>query len=282
LRGGAALERIERSLAEAGFGVERIAATDPAGTVAALSAALSRAETQDTRVVVAGGDGTIHAALPALIDRGVPLVILPVGSVNVLARDLGIPTALDTAIRVAERGQERQIDLGYANGRPFALMAGIGFDAEVVRSVAPDLKNLIGSLAYVARGLQVLASYPQTRFHIEANGEEVEAAGWLAVVANASRYTYHWRLAPDARIDDGWLDLCFFASESALQTAGQVVAVLGGQHSSHLGVRHLRAKRFRFHCEPDVAVQLDGDPAGSTPVEVTVAPGALTVMVPSE
>lgn len=282
LRGGAALERIEGSLAEAGFGVERIAATDPAGTVVALSAALSGEEARDRRVVVAGGDGTIHAVLPALANTGVPLAILPVGSVNVLARDLGVPTSLDAAIRVAERGQERQIDLGYANNRPFALMAGIGFDAAVVHSVAPNVKNLIGSFAYVARGLQVLASYPQTHFHIEADGEEVEGAGWLAIVANASRYTYHWRLAPDARIDDGWLDLCFFASESAVHTAGQVVAVLGGRHSSHPGVRHLRAKRFRFRCDPDVAVQLDGDPAGSTPVEVTIAPGALTVMVPSD
>ncbi len=280
MRGEAALGRIEGSLAEAGFAVERIAAPAPAGTVAALSAALSCAETQDTRVVVAGGDGTIHAALPALVDTGVPLAILPVGSVNVLARELGIPPSLEAAIGVAKSGRLRQIDLGYANGRAFALMAGIGFDAAVVQSVAPQLKDLVGSFAYVARGLQVLASYPQTRFHIEADGEEVEAAGWLAVVANASRYTYHWRLAPDAQIDDGWLDFCFFSSESALQTAGQVVATLGGRHFSHPGVQHLRAKRFRFRCTPEVAVQLDGDPAGMTPIKVEIRPGALTVMVP--
>jgi YegS/Rv2252/BmrU family lipid kinase len=279
---GSSRATVEGSLRESALKVVPVEAATQEGVAEALREALARESADTARVVVAGGDGTIHAALPALADTGVPLAILPVGSVNVLARDLGIPTSLDAAIRVAGRGRERQIDLGYANGRPFALMAGIGFDAEVVRSVAPDLKNLIGSFAYVARGLQVLASYPQTRFHIEADGEEVEAAGWLAVVANASRYTYHWRLAPDARIDDGWLDLCFFASESALQTAGQVVATLGGRHSAHPGVRHLRAKRLRFHCEPDVAVQLDGDPAGSTPVEVTVAPGALTVMVPSE
>lgn len=282
MRGEAALGRIEGRLAEAGFAVRRIAAADAAGALAGVRAALPGTEPEDTRAIVAGGDGTIHAVLPALANTGVPLAILPVGSVNVLARELGIPTSLDAAIGVAKSGQPRQIDLGCANGRPFALMAGIGFDAAVVHSVAPDLKNLIGSFAYVARGLQVLASYPQTHFHIEADGEEVEGAGWLAVVANASRYTYHWRLAPDARMDDGRLDLCFFASESAVQTAGQVVAVLGGRHSSHPGVRHLRAKRFRFHCEPEVAVQLDGDPAGSTPVEVTVTPGALTVMVPSE
>ncbi len=273
---------VEDSLRESALEVVPVEAARPEGVAEALRKALAGESTDTARVVVAGGDGTIHAVLPALANTGVPLAILPVGSVNVLARELGIPASLDAAIGVAKGGQPRQIDLGYANGRPFALMAGIGFDAAVVHSVAPDLKNLIGSFAYVARGLQVLASYPQTRFHIEADDEEVEEAGWLAVVANAGRYTYHWRLAPDARIDDGRLDLCFFASKSALQTAGQVVAVLGGRHSSHPGVRHLRAKRFRFHCEPEVAVQLDGDPAGSTPVEVTIAPGALTVIAPSE
>lgn len=280
LRGEAALGRIESSLAEAGFAVQRIAAADPGDRVAALSAALSREKAQDTRVVVAGGDGTIHAVLPALANTGVPLAILPVGSVNVLARELGIPTSLDAAIEVAKSGRPRQVDLGNANGRPFALMAGIGFDAAVVHTVGQNVKNLIGAFAYVARGLQVLGSYPRSSFHIEADGEEVEAVGWLAVVANASRYTYHWRLAPDAQIDDGWLDLCFFSSESALQTAGQVVAALRGRNSPHPGVRHLRAKRFRFRCDPEVAVQLDGDPAGTTPVEVAVAPDALTVMVP--
>lgn len=282
MRGGAALRRIERSLTEAGFAVERIATAGPADTVAALSAALSGRQPEDTRVIVAGGDGTIRAVLPALANTGVPLAILPAGSVNVLARELGIPTSLDAAIGVAKSGRPRQIDLGYADGRPFALMAGIGFDAAVVQSVARELKDLIGSFAYVARGLQVLGSYPQSRFRIEADGEEMEAVGWLAVVANASRYTYHWRLALDARIDDGWLDLCFFSSESALQTAGQVVAALGGRHFSHPGVQHLRAKRFRFRCTPEVAVQLDGDPAGATPVEIAIAPRILTVMVPTD
>jgi YegS/Rv2252/BmrU family lipid kinase len=280
LRGAAALRRVERNVTDAGFAVQRIVGADPAGTLAGLRAALSGTEPEDTRAIVAGGDGTIHAVLPALAHTGVPLAILPVGSVNVLARELGIPTSLDAAIGVAKSGQPRQVDLGYANSRPFALMAGIGFDAAVVHSVAPNVKNLIGAFAYVARGLQVLGSYPRSGFHIEADGEAIEAVGWLAVVANASRYTYHWRLAPDAQIDDGWLDLCFFASESAVETAGQVVAALRGRNSPHPGVQHLRAKRFRFRCNPEVAVQLDGDPAGTTPVEVAVAPDALTVMVP--
>jgi YegS/Rv2252/BmrU family lipid kinase len=273
---------LDARLRARGLEVVKVEGGGPEGAADALRAALSGESPDTARVVVAGGDGTINAVLPALCGTEFPLAILPVGSVNVLARELGIPASIDAAMEAAASGRPRRIDLGVANGRPFALMAGIGFDAAVVHSVAADMKGLIGSFAYVARGLQVLTSYPTSHFHIEADGEKVDAAGWLAVVANASRYTYHWRLAPDAQIDDGWLDVCFFSSESALETLGQVAAALGGRHSSHPGIQHLRGKRFRFCCSPEVAVQLDGDPAGSTPVKVEIAPGALTVMVPQE
>ncbi len=202
------------------------------------------------------------------------------GSVNVLARELGIPRGLKAAITVAATGAVWRIDLGLANGRPFALMAGLGFDAAVVGSVAADVKNVLGSFAYVARGLRVLATHSASRLRITADGRTFGAEAWLAVVANASRYTYRWRLARSARIDDGWLDLCLFQSSSAVQTAGQVLAALAGRHASYPGVLHLRARSLHFESDPPVKVQLDGDAVGETPVRVTVAPRALGVVVP--
>ena len=200
---------------------------------------------------------------------------------NVLARERGLPRDLEAAVQVVCQGRPRRIDLGMANGKPFALMAGMGFDAEVVGSVAQDIKNAVGSFAYVARGLHLLGTYAPSRFHIEADGEGFETDAWLAVVANANHYTYRWRLAPEARVDDGWLDLCLFSASSPAGTAGQVFAALSGRHSTRPGFRHIRAKSFTFDCEPPVALQLDGDPAGQTPVQVRVAPQALTVMVPA-
>jgi diacylglycerol kinase family enzyme len=96
----------------------------------------------------------------------------------------------------------------------------------------------------------------------------------------ASHYTYRWRLKPDARIDDGWLDMCLFETDSPLQAAQQVVAALRGRHEGQPGVRHLRARRLSIDCDPPVAVQLDGDYAGQTPTEITIAPKSLTVVVP--
>jgi YegS/Rv2252/BmrU family lipid kinase len=277
--GEAGAVRLAQRLQEAGLAVHPI----PAGVIGevddALRQAIQREPKGHVRVVVAGGDGTIHAALPVVVEAGVPLAILPVGSVNVLARELGIPRQLDAAIAVARDGMPRRVDVGLANGRPFALMAGIGFDAAVVRSVARPVKRLVGSFAYVASGLRLFVGYRPGRFLIFADGRQIEAQAWLAVVANAARYTYGWRIAP-ARIDDGWLDLCLFRGESAAERIGQVISVLRGRHSTHPGVEHLRARQFRFECEPPAPLQLDGDPAGTTPVEVHILRSALTVLVP--
>jgi len=277
--GEAGSVRLAQRLREAGLEVHPISAGVIGEVADTLRQAIQREPEGHVRVVVAGGDGTIHAALPVLVETGVPLAILPVGSVNVLARELGIPRELDLAIAVARDGTPRRVDVGLANGQPFSLMAGIGFDAAVVRSVARPVKRLVGSFSYVASGLRLLASYRPSRFLIFADGRQVETQAWLAVVANAARYTYGWRLTP-ASIDDGWLDLCLFRDKSAGERIGQVMSVLRGRHSSHPGVEHLRARQFRFECEPPAPLQLDGDPAGMTPVEVGLLRGALTVLTP--
>jgi len=232
------------------------------------------------RVVAAGGDGTIHAVLPALQGSEFPLAILPVGSVNVLARELKIPLKFEEACDVVAAGERRRIDLGLANGRPFALMAGVGFDAQVVSAVAPQVKDSIGSFAYVAKGLEVLARYPASTFHVRTESEEWECRAWLAVISNAAHYTYRWRLSPDASIDDGWLDVCLFETDSSARTAQQVVAALQGRHTGRPGVRHFRTRFIGLASSPSVAYQLDGDPTGATPVEIRLEPRSLEVLVP--
>lgn len=261
--------------------VERLQATEAGSTAEAVRQALTGRSPEDTRVVVAGGDGSIHAVLPAVMDTSFSIAIVPTGSVNVLARELGVPLSLAAAAEVAASGEVRAIDLGVANGRPFVVMAGVGFDATVVHSLTRQAKHLLGSFAHVARGLAVLSRYRSGRFRVTADGETTEVEAWLAVVSNTPRYTYGWRLAPNAVMDDGWLDLCLFESSSPAARLGQVVAALRNRHAGRPGVRHVRARSFRIECEPPVCVQLDGDAEGMTPVEVRVAEGALRVVGPS-
>ncbi len=202
------------------------------------------------------------------------------GTFNALAGDLGIPLGLDAAIAVAAAGRSRRIDIAVANGRPFSQMAGIGFDGAAVHRVLPAANKNLLSPSALLRGARLLATYSPSRMRVVTDGARVETTAWVALVANASRYTYCLRLAPGAVLDDGLLDVWLFESDSAVRTMRQVVALLRRRHARHLGLRRLRARAISFESDPPVWLHLDGDPAGMTPVEIRVVPSALTVIVP--
>jgi diacylglycerol kinase (ATP) len=277
----ARLRFIEQALAEAGLDLVRVLAPEAAAVPEALNAALLGRAPEDTRVVVAGGDGSIRAALPALINAPFTLAILPVGSVNVLARELGLPLEVRAAARLAAGGRARRLDVGLANGRPFTLMAGMGFDAAVVHAVTRPAKRLFGSFAYVGRGLSLALRYASTRCRLTIDGAQEERTVWLAVVTNVPRYAYRWQISPEARPDDGLLDLALFESETTSLGVRQALAVLRGDPRCP-GILRRQGRAFRFEFDPPIHVQLDGDPAGTTPVEVAIAPRALSVIVPAE
>jgi diacylglycerol kinase (ATP) len=233
-----------------------------------------------TRVLVGGGDGTVNSVLPALLGTDAALGILPVGTVNVLARELRIPLELEPALQTAIAGTPRQIDVAEANGKPFVLMAGLGFDARVVADVDPRDKEIFGPLAYITAGIGALANHKSSRFTIEMADLCVQVPAWLMIVANAGYYAYELTLTPETRIDDGLLDVCLFAEQSALDRLTQLAATAVGLHPRHPNITIFRTDALRVTADPPVAVQLDGDPAGASPVDIRVLPGALTVMTP--
>jgi YegS/Rv2252/BmrU family lipid kinase len=235
---------------------------------------------QYDRLLVVGGDGTIHSVLPALAGSQTALVVMPVGMSNGAARELHIPRSISGMCKVATGDKVRAIDLGCANGEPFLLMAGIGFDAAVVQSVNPRLKKWLGPAAYL---LTALKHAPRARccdMMIAADGRHFEFKGWLAVVSNTATYTYKWKAVPGADCANGSLDACIFEYGGLRSTAGQVMGAFAGLHVRHPRVRCLAAAEFEFDCDPPMPVQLDGDAAGLTPLRVTVMPQALRVLVP--
>ena len=276
----ARLESITRLLGAAGMEVEEVLATGPEAAAAALRHMLRGRSPADTRVIAVGGDGTVNAILPALVGTSFPLAILPAGTLNALAGELQIPRGLRPAIRVAVSGRPRLIDLGTANGKPFAQMAGVGFDGAVVESVVPARNKRMLSPSVLARGLQLLATYRPSRLRVTTAQVMLEAEAWLALVANAGRYTYGLCAAPGAVVDDGWLDLWLFKSGPLWRTAGQVLALLRGRHAGYPGVLHFRARSVEIVSDPPVWLHVDGDAGGRTPARLRVMPKALTVMVP--
>jgi YegS/Rv2252/BmrU family lipid kinase len=252
------------------------------GDAAALADAASRARREGfDRVIVAGGDGTINLAASELLDSGVPLGIVPTGTANVMARELGVPLDPAQAINVALAGEVRAIDAGTANGRPFVLNAGLGFDAQVVAELVPRLKALFGPLAYITSGINLLLHYEPSLFTIEGVCDEpVQFRAWMMAVGNAGHYAYDLVIAPDAHMDDGLLDVVVFTEHGGWDRLATIGAVLAGYHVGHPHLVVFRAARLRITATPPVYLQLDGDPGGATPVDIEVLPGALQVVGP--
>lgn len=231
-------------------------------------------------VVACGGDGTVNEVVNG-IGPHTPVGILPFGTVNVLARELGIPVNdVPAACNVLRHAPPRPIDLGLCNGRRFVLMAGVGFDAEAVRSVAPQMKDLMGGAAYVVSGLKsLLVNRPQL-FRVQFDGRRRTYRAMMLLVANASLYAGDLKIAEKARIDDGLLDICIFRERSPWAFLGQLYHVVtGGQRRDpHFVTR--KARTVLVTTRRPAPVQLDGDYFGETPVDIEVLPAAVRILRP--
>ena len=281
VHGEAALACIERRLRWAGIEPEHVPGADSSSVCENLRAMLQGSDRERTRVVCIGGDGTINGILPALMGTGVPLAIIPAGTFNALAGELGIPRDFDRALSVALTGRLRAIDIGLANGKPFCQIAGVGFDAAAVHTVLPQRNKNLLSPAALIRGLRLLAGYRPPWVRVTADGVVLESRAWLALICNASRYTYHIRAAPGARVDDALLDLWLFEGRTLAHAARQVAAILWGRAGTVAGAHRVQARGIKLASDPRVFLHCDGDAAGTTPAEFEVLPGALTVIAPA-
>jgi diacylglycerol kinase family enzyme len=289
-----------------------------------------------------------------LDDYALPtLGVLPMGTGNVLAFNLGIATSLREACRVIRHGHTRRIDIGFARAlggalpsahlvnvanasatnavatsanatsanatsanatsanatssnatsakatsldeqgattaavapleRHFLLMAGVGFDAKVMEDTSLRLKYVLRDFAYVISTLQnvILHKGTRTSLRFDEGGAHLEEA-WLLMIGNAASYAWDIKFTSHARLDDGVLDVCLLPWENKLVSIQQAIQVLTGQHIESGTARYWKTKGLRIECEPPVPVQLDGDEWARTPLEVSVFPGALRVLVPRE
>lgn len=237
-------------------------------------------------LVVAGGDGSVHAVLPALVHTPTALALLPLGTSNVLARELGYPLgrrALRGCVQALRAGELRQMDVGVVNGHPFALMASTGFDAYVLPRVPEELKRRWGVFAFIWAGLRELRRYQPTRYRIRAGEEVQEIEAVMLVTSNTSRYGWFTVIAPSARTDDGELDLVWFpAGARWRQQMWRVLwDVFWGRAGRCPYLRFARAKSLHAEASSAQYVQCDGELVGETPMAVQVLPRALRVIAAS-
>jgi diacylglycerol kinase (ATP) len=236
-------------------------------------------------LAVAGGDGTINEAVNGLIAaagsaRGpLPLSIVPLGTANVLAREIGQAISSGAAAETALRGKARQVYLGQANGRCFTIMAGAGFDAHVVANVSTRLKQRIGKLAYVWEALRQLFLFPYARYRATVDGVVYDAAS--VVVAKGRLYAGPYVAAPEARLDSPEFQVCLFQRGGRWNAIRYAVALTLGVLPKLSDYRIVSGRHVRIEGPSGDPVQGDGDIIAHLPVEIGLAPVSLSLMAPA-
>lgn len=236
-----------------------------------------------TDVIVSGGDGTINEALQGLVGTNARLAIWPRGTANVLANDLKFPLQLELAAEAIVRNKTRRIHIGCAIDeaggvkRYFLLMAGIGIDATVARSVRTGLKRRIGKGAFWYAGIGFLLRWNPAPFTMEVAGERFTVT--FACVANAASYGGGLVLTPRAQIDEPEFEILLIDSYSRLRYIYLLSAVMQGRvKPGTAGARYLYATQAR--AMGDAWVQVDGEVIGTTPMRFEIAPETIEVIVP--
>ncbi len=239
-------------------------------------------------VAVFGGDGTTMQAAASLVDTGVPLGLVPGGTGNVLAGNLRIPLGPVQAAELILRGRSRAIDLGRIERDDgphyFAVACGAGADARVMGGTDPDTKRRLGIGGYFNTLFRVLPQIRSTRFAVTVDGVRIEAQAAVVLVLNCAEVIPPLvRIGPEARIDDGVLDVLFVSADSPWQAVRGVWRAMANVmfETGETGyLRYARGREITIEADPIEPVQFDGDLAGSTPVTAVVQPGALRVMAP--
>jgi YegS/Rv2252/BmrU family lipid kinase len=228
-------------------------------------------------VIIGGGDGSVNASVPGLLDTNLPLGILPLGTANNLARTLNIPSSLPEACRVISEGQIQRIDLGWVNGHYFFNIASLGLSAEINRRVSKRLKRRWGVLAYMATALQVIWQVRPFWVEIRWDDQSIEIKTLQITVANGRYYGSGLVIADDATIDDQMLDLQSVEIQHWWEILPLLPAAVRGKSVTGRGVRTIKGKDIQLYTRKPYPINTDGEQTTDTPARFRVIPQALSV-----
>ncbi|MGB7328939.1 MAG: diacylglycerol kinase family protein [Rubripirellula sp.] len=278
------LPKLTAGLQQIGIDVQTV------GTVIELQTESQRAP--HPIVVAAGGDGTLALAASS-IAANVPIVPMPMGTENLLAKHFGYRCDAAMVINTLQFGQAKSIDVGMAAGKPFLIMATCGFDAEVVRGMHLTRRGHINRFSYFRPIARAISRYRFPEIEIRVDGAPPIQAGW-AMVFNLPRYAASLAIEPDAIASDGLLDLIALKGRSITRGLVYLAGIQTGQHLKFSDVVRLRGKSFEITAADTtgpnarksktsahrVPYQVDGDYAGRLPLKIETMPGRVQLLLP--
>ena len=239
--------------------------------------------------IVVGGDGSLRSAAEALIrylppDQVPPILVVPLGTANLMGRHLGIDwraRGFEAAVASAlEKRRLTYVDVARAGERIFLLMAGVGIDGAVVHELSRIRKGPIDLTSYVLPAALALQGYSYPSLRVAVDGREVFAsAPAMAFVGNVPEYGTGFPILPHAKSDDGLLDICVLPCRSRPEAINLALRAAAGEHLGVEGVVYTKGRRVRIDSKARIPVQLDGDAAGHTPIEIELLPVRLPFIV---
>jgi diacylglycerol kinase (ATP) len=276
-RGAGAAETVTRVLRESGV---PIIARD-CERASDLSALISATKGEIESMIIGGGDGTLNAALPGLLETGLPLGIIPLGTANDLARTLGIPTDLAAAARIIACGKVQPVDVGEVNGHPFFNVASIGFGVDLTRALTRDSKRRFGTIGYAIAALRAVSRLRPFRAEI-MHGHTIHLSRTIHVaVGNGRHYGGGMTVSEHARIDDGCLHVYSLEVDSLWRLLRLLPALRSGRHDAWKEIRTLEGEEIEVRTpRRPRSVNTDGEIVTRTPAHFRVRGHAISVFIP--
>lgn len=280
---GASTKKTETAAAflyEKGFDV-KILLTEKRNDATRLATAAVREKPY--AIIAAGGDGTINEVINGMVKSDVPLAILPLGTTNVLAKELGISEEITGALEIAVSKSAKTVSLGKIElgadtdsptSRYFCLMTGIGFDGKAVHDVNETIKKKSGKAAYIWSGIKNLLHYAPNQLFYEIDGKQF--TGYCSITGKASRYGGNFRITPDADLSDPALYTCIFQGNKRSDLIRYIYRIMTGMPLKEKDIVYIKSDTIEVL--GTAHVQIDGDYLGATPAKITVEKDALKII----
>lgn len=282
------LKRLATYLNKSGWQIDLIQTQQPGD---ATRYAKDAAETGKDMVLVAGGDGTINETVNGLVNSNTVMGIIPVGTGNILAHQLHMPVlSLGAPFYINEvsdalcKGRVQRVDTGVIKERYFVCWAGLGLDAEIAASMEPRPRYVkrLRMLPYMIAGFSVASEFRGVRSRISIGNRTIRTRTLMALASNIQLYAAFFNIAPHARMDDGLFDIFVFKGLGFPYALRHLLTMFSGRTLQDPKVTHALARTLQVESTPSVAVQLDGEPCGNTPVNVQIAPATLSLLIPPQ